>query len=254
MRWLTSPDMDSTTAKVALLQYCRFSRQYHYVATEVSIAEGLADVLASDGKNLIEYEIKVSMSDLLKDRDKPKHVVYNPEPIVWDGMVGTKGKLRIELVQGQRTWEPDKWSAILVEGDKKHNITGWHIKESMEQAKADAENAYGGNRVAPNTLYYVIPTLLWEKNSEKILASLHPSYGVITFEDSNHHKMLVVKKAKKLHKNLVSQGMLTTIVARMGSELATLTNMFYSQVKEFTEYGKRVEERFEMGDDEEEVD
>lgn len=242
--------MDSTIAKTALLSYCRFARQYHYVATEVSIGEGLADVLASDGKNLVEYEIKVSLQDLLKDKEKPKHIVYDPAPIAWDGNVGTKGKVRIELRQGQREWEPDKWSAILVEGEHTYNITGWRIKDTMEEARADAEKAYGSSKRAPNTLYYVIPTLLWDKHQDKILASLHPSYGVITFSSKNYHELTVVRKAKKLHKNEVSQGMLDVMVARMSSELATLTNMFYNHVNEFTEYGKRVQEKFELEDEE----
>jgi hypothetical protein len=240
--------MDSVTAKTALLQYCRFARQYHYVATEVSIGEGLADVLASDGKNLIEYEIKVSISDLLKDKEKPKHILYDPAPIVWDGNIGTKGKIRIELRQGERKWEPDKWSAVAIDGDREYGITGYYVKNTIEEARQDAEKEYGTSKKSPNTLYYVIPDLLWSKYEEKILASLHASYGVITFASSNYHSMTVRRKAKKLHKNDVSQGMLTTIVARMGSELATLTNMFYSQIREFTEYGKRIEEKFELED------
>lgn len=60
--------MTSTEAKVALLAYCRFAKQMHYVSTEVGVSGGCAaDVLASNGENLIEYEIKVSISDFVKE-------------------------------------------------------------------------------------------------------------------------------------------------------------------------------------------
>lgn len=243
--------VNSTVAKIALLQYCRFARQMHYVATEVAIAEGLADVLASNGKNLVEYEIKVSLQDLLKDKQKPKHVIYDPAPITWDGNLGTKGSVKIELRQGERKWEPDKWSAVVIDGANQYNITGWHIKNTAEEAKADAEKEYGSKKYAPNTLYYVIPTLMWEKHEEKILTSLHPSYGVITFESVNYHSMTVRRKAKKLHNNNVDQGTLRTIVARMSSELATLTNAYYLINSEITELGKRFEKPFELEDTDE---
>ncbi len=243
--------MNSTEAKIALLQYCRFARQYHYVATEVSIGDGLADVLASDGKNLVEYEIKISLSDLLGDKKKPKHTIYDPAPIVWDGNVGTKKDMKIELIQGKSSWKPTEWSVIIKEGDNEYNVSGWGTVKTVEEAKEIAEKEYGSNRGAPNTLYYVIPTWLWEKSQEKILASLHDSYGIITFEDHNYHKLTVVKKAKKLHKNSVSEGRLRTIVARMSSELATLTNYWYISQKEITEIGKRVEEKLELEDEDE---
>lgn len=71
--------MDETsTAKIALLAYCRYKKQMPYIATEVGTLAGcLADVLASDGKSLVEFEVKVSLQDLLRDSKKPKHKYYN---------------------------------------------------------------------------------------------------------------------------------------------------------------------------------
>lgn len=222
----------------------------HYVATEVSIAEGLADVLASNGKNLIEYEVKVTIQDLLKDKEKPKHVIYDPTPITWDGNVGTKNKIRIELVQGEKKWYPDKWSAVVVDGDSRYNMNGWRDLDTVEEAREFAEKEYGYKRNAPNSLYYVIPGFMWEKHEEKILASLHPSYGVITFESANYHTMQVRRKCKKLHTSDVDRSVLNTIVARMSSELATLTNMHYVYSNEITDMGKRIQIAFKLEDEE----
>jgi hypothetical protein len=240
--------MTSTTAKVALLSYCRFARQYHYVATEVSIAEGLADVLASDGNNLIEYEIKISLQDLIKDQEKSKHLFYDPTAITWEGSVGIKGKTKIELVQGRRKYDPEKWTAIVKDENDELNLFGWDMCNTEEEARVKVEGIYGSSRKAPNTLYYVIPTLLWDKYQERILSHLHDSYGVLTFSSKNYHSLEVKKKAKKLHKNPVSQDVLSTIVARMSSELAGLTNAYYNHVEDMASYGKMIEKKFELDD------
>lgn len=238
--------MNTTEAKVALLQYCRFARQMPYVATEVNIYENIADVAASDGKNFVEYEIKISLQDLLKDSEKHKHIVYDPTPITWNGDIGTKGKLKFELRQGLKTWQPDKWSAFLVSEEGEYNLTGWREHDTMSAAMEQVESEYGSKKSTPNTLYYVIPTWLWEKHQEKIEKSLHPNYGVITGNSHNYHGLTVVKKAKKLHKNPIDENSLGTIVRRMSSELATLTNMYYIQNKEFTDLGKRVDAKFDL--------
>lgn len=193
--------MTSLEAKVALLSYCRFARQYHYVATEVSIAEGLADVLASDGKNLVEYEIKVSIQDLLRDKEKPKHLIYDTTPILWNENNGTKGDIKIEIVQGRYPRMPERWNAVARKDGKNDFLLGsYYGYGTAEEAKQEAEKKYGSVKNAPNTMYYVIPTLLWEKYQEKILADLHPSYGIITFSSHGYNSMQVVRKAKKLHK------------------------------------------------------
>lgn len=242
--------MTTQQAKIALLSYCRFARQYHYVATEVPVPGCCsADVLASNGNDLIEYEVKVSMSDLSKDSEKPKHAIYNSSDIIWNENIGIKGKDRVELRQGMKSWQADQWSVVLVEeGGKEKNISGWRTMSTLEEAKKYAEDELIANGSCPNVLYYVIPTLMWEKHEEKIRERIHPSYGVITFSSHNYHEMSVVKKAKKLHKKPVNPDALKTLVARMGSELATLTMAHYRYLQNMTEYGKIIGEKFDLQD------
>lgn len=237
--------MKSTTAKAALLSYCRFAKQMPYVATEVSMpGDSLADVAASDGKNLIEYEVKVSMSDLKSDSKKYKHIIYNPSPIVWDNDTATKGPLTLTLKQGS-DWGKTKYY-FYTDKDEKWDYQGFSTKEKAMDW-LEKEIGYKSNN--PNMLYYVIPYLMWDKHQEKILESIHKDYGIITFESKNYHAMQVVKKAKKLHKNEVNNDMLITIVKRMSSELANLTNMYYNHVENMTQFGKMIEEKFSLNEE-----
>jgi hypothetical protein len=218
----------------------------HYVATEVGVAGNCAaDVLASDGKNLIEYEVKVSLADLTGDNKKPKHIYYDPTPLEWDGLKATKGK---------RSWIIKPYSGYRsgyrvhdIKDDKDNNPTsGWTPLDTEEEAKEWLEENYGAKRGCPNVLYYVIPRLLWEKSEEKIRASLHDSYGVITFTSDNPHSLTVEVKAKKLHKNEVSQGSLKKIISRMSSELAGLTALYYTHVNGFTQLTAALQDKADM--------
>ena len=68
---------NSLEANTALISYLRFKRQMPYVCTECDVpGNAKADVLASDGKLLHEYEVKVSVSDTRVDLDKRKHIKY----------------------------------------------------------------------------------------------------------------------------------------------------------------------------------
>lgn len=71
--------MNSDTIKACVAAYWRYQRQCPFVAFESSsrldwgYAEQ-ADILAVNKERyLIETEVKVSMSDLRKDKDKPRH-------------------------------------------------------------------------------------------------------------------------------------------------------------------------------------
>ena len=68
---------------VDMLCWLRFGKRFKYVSTECG--EFNADVLGSDGKQLIEIEVKVSKADFLADfRNKAKHNVYaNPQTTSW---------------------------------------------------------------------------------------------------------------------------------------------------------------------------
>lgn len=225
----------------------------HYVATEVGVSAGCAaDVLASDGKNLIEYEIKTSIQDLVKDSEKPKHIIYDPTPIIWTENNGTKNTLKFEIRPSSQRWrENNNFSVFRIDDGREQNISGWKDMKTIEDAKTYIEKQYGTKANTPNMLYYVITEPLWEKHKERIESSLHPSYGVITFTDYNYHGMTVVRKAKKLHKNLVSPEMLRVIAARMSSEIAALSMSYYMNQRNMTEFGKMIENKFDLNELEE---
>lgn len=236
--------MNVTEAKVALLSYCRFARQMHYVATEASVpGNALADVLASDGKSLIEYEVKVSMADLKGDSKKYKHMIYNSESIVWNGNVGTKLGVNHEIVQSVDGWRPGYY--FIYVGKARYSYDSF---ETIEKAKEYLEEEIGCKSGAPNMLYYVIPHTMWLNNTDKILKSLNENYGVITFTGHNYHGLTVQRKAKKLHKNPVSAKALMKLAARMSSEIAALSTMHYLHSQSMTSYGKMIQEKINLDD------
>lgn len=74
MASLTTPEM-----KYYVLAYYRFQRQNSIAATEVGVfGNFIADVLASDGKEFTEVEIKISESDFMADfsHKSEKHTAY----------------------------------------------------------------------------------------------------------------------------------------------------------------------------------
>ncbi len=74
--------MNSDTIKACIAAYWRYQRQCPVVAFEASSRLDWgwgeqADVLAVNKERcLIETEVKVSLSDLRKDKDKPKHRLF----------------------------------------------------------------------------------------------------------------------------------------------------------------------------------
>lgn len=65
----------SRMIKTAVLAWLRFGKQFPYIATECGAYS--ADVLGTDGKIVIEVEVKVSRADLRNDfRSKDKHRKY----------------------------------------------------------------------------------------------------------------------------------------------------------------------------------
>lgn len=237
--------MNSTEIKVALLSYCRFARQYHYVATEVSMpGDSLADVVASDGKNLVEYEIKISMSDLRADFGKFKHFIYDMTPITWTSETTAKKK--------NRTWEIKKdpesrWGSKLEFIYEDGRKTSWGCS-TVQDAKEVLERNYGPMKGGPNMMYYVMPKQLWEDNKEKILGLVPDIYGIISCGSQNFGSLSVERKAKKLHKEEVSSQKLRTIVARMSSEIAGLTMMHYNYTQKMTEFGQMLQDRYDLAE------
>jgi hypothetical protein len=240
--------MNAATAKIALLSYCRFARQMHYVATEVSVpGNALADVLASNGSNLIEYEVKISMSDLRGDKKKFKHFIYSSEPITWNENIGTKGDTSFEIRKEVNGWGENELYAYI--GEDRLTYCGF---KTLDEAKEYIEKQYGAKAGAPNMLYYVIPHHMWENSQEKVVAAIDEKYGVITFTGHNYHGLIVQRKAKKLHKEKVNEKTLSTIVSSMSSELATITMAYYRELEVridcIAELGKSIEKQFKLDD------
>jgi hypothetical protein len=69
--------MNSSEIKNKLLWYWKWKRQYKFVATEAGCYN--ADVLVSNGKEIIECEVKIDKRDLRNDFKKRKHVFYSKE-------------------------------------------------------------------------------------------------------------------------------------------------------------------------------
>lgn len=67
--------MTSHEIKGAILQWLRYDRQFHYVATEVASFHS-ADVLAAKAGEVVEVEVKISRFDFRADFKKGKHATY----------------------------------------------------------------------------------------------------------------------------------------------------------------------------------
>lgn len=69
--------LKSDEIKTKVLHYLRFKRDYSLVATEAGKKKkNNADVLASNFKDIVEVEVKISKSDLKNDFQKMKHARY----------------------------------------------------------------------------------------------------------------------------------------------------------------------------------
>jgi hypothetical protein len=72
--------MNSKEIKTKLLHYWRFRRRYIYCATEVGKFK--ADILVSNGEEILEIEVKVSRGDIVQEKKKKKHFIYH-NPSTW---------------------------------------------------------------------------------------------------------------------------------------------------------------------------
>lgn len=66
--------MNSEILKTKVLHYYRFRRRFFYIATECGPYN--SDILVSNGRRIVEIEVKTSERDLLHDFKKKKHLVY----------------------------------------------------------------------------------------------------------------------------------------------------------------------------------
>lgn len=66
--------LNADEIKAGLLQYYRYDRQFQLVALEAQHFHN-ADVVAVNGRKIIETEVKVSIADMKADISKPKHEI-----------------------------------------------------------------------------------------------------------------------------------------------------------------------------------
>lgn len=239
----------ASEAKSALLGYLRFQQQMPYVATEVTMPAGsLGDVVCANSKVLVEYEVKVSMTDFKADFKKQKHYYYVQHEPKWEGRLFTRGDLVCEIKEEKDFRDRDVF--YIYDPSDNTKIIGYSFK-TEEQARKHIEEEYSQKDGIPNQFYYVMPKDMWELNKEKITSMLKKHYGVITFFDSSPLSMEVQVIAKKLHHKPPSAKQLLTMVKRMSSELAGLTKLHYDYVNDFSKLKSITNEKFDLKDIEE---
>jgi hypothetical protein len=231
-------------AKTAIVSWVRFKKRWGYVATEVDVVGGArADVLASDGKMLVEYEVKTNIEDVKRDfaNKGEKHIIYgNIHPVVQrDESHWTKGRLVGEVVNRYG----DMWTFRVYDSKYEDEIKarsagrgwdsgmsyfypasygGYTTRESAVEKLLERMDKKSG---VPNMLVYVVHQDVADKAAEIIPTE----YGVVSFRDHRYNSVYTVRKPKKLHANEVGKGTLNTLLMRMSSELANFH--IYAAVK-----------------------
>lgn len=148
-----SKEVTAKKIRASLISNLRFDKQIYVIATEVGAY--FADVLCVRDQKLVEYEIKISRADLMKDFKKLKHKIY----------------------------ERDQSDFI------------------------------------PTQFYFVVPENLIKIAIDLVKGSEYAKYGVIECDSGT---CWVRKRAKKIHNQKVSDGVVNTIAARASSQLANL--------------------------------
>lgn len=146
--------------RASLISNLRFDKQIYVIATEVG--SYYADVLCVRDQKLVEYEIKISRADLIKDFQKLKHKIY-------------------------------------------------------KNAQSD---------FIPTQFYFVVPENLIKIAIDLVKGSEYAKYGVIECSACSglNGTCWVRKRAKNIHNQKVSDGVINTIAARASSQLANLLN------------------------------
>jgi len=242
--------MNALEANTALISYLRFKKQMSYVCTEIDTLNGArADVLASNGTDLIEFEVKTNVADVRADLKKfEKHAIYGNvgEIVQRDENSLVKGKLlgmveerykghwtyRViwaeneESVKAQKYWDSGiSYFYAGHGGYKTHESAMEHLRKKLDKKKG-----------IPNQLIYVVK----EDVAEKAAEIIPKEYGIWSFKDYQYANVRSVRKAKKLHSNPVSPEMLSSMVHRMASEIANfhihlVGKSLYEQIREACE-------------------
>jgi hypothetical protein len=240
-------------AKTALLSWVRFRKRWPYAATEVDVPGGArADVLASDGVNLVEFEVKTNLEDVKRDKTKgEKHMIYrNVSPVVQrDEYSLVKGDLVALAVE---RWEGHWATRVLLLADEGKEKAEKHFShglsyfadyndhyETAEKALEAAKKKLERKGGVPNQLIYVVH----ESCVEAAMEHIPKEYGVVSFKDHRFDRISVKRKTKKLHGEPVGEATIQKLSMRMLSELANFHISMVSKlvVQEVLEACKRAE-------------
>src|SRR5690606_35573601 len=163
------PVSSALEANTALISYLRFRKKMPYICTECETLNGArADVLASDGTSLIEFEVKTNVADVRADLKKfEKHAIYSnvAEVVQRDELSLVMGNLlglveerhkghwtyRVifkeleEEVKAQKVWD----SAL------SYFYPGWSGFKTREAAMESLRKKLDKKKGVPNQLIYV---------------------------------------------------------------------------------------------------
>ena len=174
--------VDTELIASAVMGWMRFGKQFHYVAREAGMFS--SDVLGTNGKTIIEVEIKISMTDFKADWKKIKHLTYQEKK---DKNVG---------------------SSQYIVGHKNRNRWRKHIPNQFYFACPASMKDFAVEQVRANAPEYGVIVM-----RENITGVYHGSM---------HKCLSVAKSAKVMHRRPPTEGLLTDIAARMSSDLINL--------------------------------
>jgi hypothetical protein len=176
---------NSDDLKLAALHWLRFQKQLNYVATECG--HWSADVIGCDDRDLVEIEVKVSLSDLRAEfRNKVEKHEYYPDPLA-----------KIEAINKTATASWGKKSTNL---EKCWYPTHMYFLVTKELAQDALEIV---NAVCPK---YGIMYFYNHRGDSSV----------------NSHHIHVLKSARMLRKKGVAEAVRDKVASRMASELINL--------------------------------
>jgi hypothetical protein len=201
--------MESSYIKACLSAYFRFSKQCHFIATEVGRFN--ADFLTVKKGMMTEVEIKVSKADLNNDFKKQKHQIYEQNASPWtpnyfyfcvppelvdyavakcvDKPYGVMVAKPAQSIAKQTRWAKDRKTAERTIEKIKGYLENFELISIDESGRS-----YGGVEI-------------------KYKASAY-----FPFKE----RVRIVKRAKKMNNNIPSRKIIHYIVARLASEMSNL--------------------------------
>lgn len=176
--------MNSNDIKKALMRYFKKERNYLCATEVISTSRSVADVLADTGNRIIEVEVKISKSDLLKEFD--------------------------EFSDKRKT----KWNLKYA----KHQS----LKEGIHYntMKEDYEKRLWGyiNFGLVNQFYFCVPLELLEFTID-LVKEKNNKYGVMLYNTNDSERTIIVKKKAKIITEKYCATFTRLIANRLCSEL-----------------------------------